>query len=117
MLCMQVEDLLRGAGVRYRPIEIVDREEQDMLISRFDARSFPVVLVDGKYLGGFTHVVQLHSESRLHLLGSAPDPDAAPGSQKTPTPPRAESQRRIDTLNELAKLGEYLHKPKLGQNR
>ncbi|HEX7666453.1 MAG TPA: glutaredoxin domain-containing protein [Polyangiaceae bacterium] len=113
MFCVQVEDLLDGAGIRYRPLEIVSREEQDQLMARHDARSFPVVLVDGKYLGGFTHIVKLHSEGRLAQLGqdaSEPPKDDAPTSTPGPRESGTQSVARASTLSDLAKLGEYLNR-------
>lgn len=110
MFCMQVEDLLTDAGVRFRALEISSREEQDGLMSRHDARSFPVVLVDGKYLGGFTHIVKLHSEGRLATLArSAGDP---PTLEEEPSAASRESGTqsvaRSGSLGDLAKLGELL---------
>ncbi len=74
MFCAQVEEILTEANIRFESREISDRHEQDRLTREHNALAFPLVMVDDSYLGGFTHVVQLHSEGRLRaaLLGEAP---------------------------------------------
>jgi len=120
MFCSQVEGLLRSAGVKFESLEITSRDEQDDLMSHHDARSFPVVLVGGKYLGGFTHIVKLHAEGRLQRIGADPETSLphAP-SQRLPLPPSRRpsdipGDARRGTLAELAKLGEYLKRQKGG---
>ncbi|MEO8877270.1 MAG: glutaredoxin [Polyangiaceae bacterium] len=115
MFCSQVEGLLRNAGIRFEAIEITSREEQDGLISRFDTRSFPVVLVDGEFLGGFTHIVKLHAEGRLRTAvhGEADASDLSPLSEKLVSS-KAPTDSRRGTLAELAKLGDYLKRQKAG---
>ncbi len=109
MFCSQVEGLLRSAGVKFDSFEIASRDEQDELMSRYDARSFPVVLVGAKYLGGFTHIVKLHAEGRLQSLATEPeDVPRAPSKRQSGAPRDA----RKATLAELAKLGEYLKRQK-----
>lgn len=118
MFCSQVEGLLRSAGVNFESLEITSRDEQDGLMARHDARSFPVVLVGGKYLGGFTHIVKLHAEGRLQTLagdtvtGLPLSPSQRPSRPPSKRPSDIPADARRGTLAELAKLGEYLKRQK-----
>lgn len=62
---------------------VSDRDEQDRICRQHGALSFPVVVVDDVYAGGFTHVVHLHAQGKLPTiagldpaeLGAEPDSD------------------------------------------
>ena len=88
LFCQQVLDLLQKARVVYQQIEVPVREDQDRLVQCYDARSFPIVLADGKYLGGYAHLLQLFSEGRLQKLGQASE---AASAATTALPPSARS--------------------------
>lgn len=61
MFCKQVEDMLTEDRVSFDSIEIEDKGEQERISQRHGALSFPLVMVDERYIGGFTHIVQLHA--------------------------------------------------------
>ena len=73
MFCKQVEDMLLEANIVFRSELVEDRDEQDRICQRYGAISFPLVLSGSRYVGGFTHVVKLHSEGRLGLVASDAD--------------------------------------------
>jgi glutaredoxin len=72
ILCAQVKELLSTAEVPFRAHEVITPEEQEAIIKRHRARSFPLLVLDGEYLGGFTHVVHLLSSGRLQSLLGEP---------------------------------------------
>ena len=131
MFCAQVGTMLRDAAIPYRVIDVPDRTEQNVLIEQWNARAFPLVLVDGEYIGGFTHVVRLHSQGRLRNIvspdGTLPS-DAPQPAEGPPTRPRMASStdlasklpssgtvavaRAAGSLADYAKLGEYLQRTK-----
>jgi glutaredoxin len=68
ILCAQVKEQLEGAHVPFDTVEVVGLAEQEHLVLRYGARSFPLLVLDGKYLGGYTHVVHLLASGRLAAL-------------------------------------------------
>jgi glutaredoxin len=68
ILCAQVKDLLVKAELPFRAFEVSVAEEQETILKRHRAKSFPLLLLDGKYVGGFTHIVHLLSSGRLQSL-------------------------------------------------
>jgi len=111
--------MLRDAGVPHEEKELDDRAQQDRLVQKHKALSFPIVLAGGKYVGGFTHILLLHASHRLPELAAdevevtdrverttrAPP---APAPTRTPTtPPPAEGG-----LAGLAAWGEHLRQQK-----
>jgi len=68
ILCAQVKDQLTKAGLTFKAIDVADPVEQERLATRFGARSFPLLVVRGKYLGGYTHLVHLLTTGRLAAL-------------------------------------------------
>lgn len=99
MFCSQVEELLRDNGIPFSSVDVEDRSEQERLCVHYDALAFPLVLADDRYIGGFTHVIQLHSDGRLQaaLLG-IPDEPRAGGATRS----------AIGALDGLAALGKLL---------
>ena len=133
MFCAQVGTMLRDAEVQFRVIDVPDRAAQNELIVQWNARAFPLVLVDGSYIGGFTHVVRLHAQGRLQHIASGDNPvvspeDAAKPDEVPPTRPRIASSTDLTSklpssgtvavaqvagsLAGYAKLGEYLQRAK-----
>ena len=105
MFCKQVEDMLLEANIVFRSELVEDRDEQDRLCQRYGAISFPLVLSGSRYVGGFTHVVKLHSEGRLGLVASDADDIGAspPSSVGAPV-----SRPRAGGLSGYAALGAFL---------
>lgn len=109
MFCEQVEEILTENDIPYRSLEISERDEQERLSRQHGALSFPLVLVDDAYIGGFTHIVQLHSEGRLRaavLKEALPEAGSRPRDQ--PAKP--------GSLAGYAALGELLRRPKGSPN-
>jgi glutaredoxin len=132
MFCAQVAAMLRDAAVPYRVIDVPERAAQYALIEQCNARAFPLVLVEGAYIGSFTHILRLHSQGRLKsiLSGDAKVPgDEVPQPVETPpTRPRLASSAELaskppssgamavaqaaGSLADYARLGEYLQRTK-----
>lgn len=72
LLCHRVADLLRQACVLFKQIEVSVRLEQERIATSCNAPSFPIVLVDGVYVGGYAHILQLHAAGRLDRLAASP---------------------------------------------
>ena|SRR5258708_39000115 len=87
ILCAQVSEHLTKANVPFRSIEVASLCEQERLSAQYSAKSFPLLVLDGKYLGGFTHVVHLISTGRLSALlageARAAEPSSPAGSWRT----------------------------------
>ncbi len=113
LFCHQVLDLLNQAKLPFRQIDIADRAEQDRLAARYQAVSFPLVVVDGVYVGGYAHVLHLHAQNRLATLGPTADaltsttPERASSSSlpvETPRPQPAPSHfGSMSRLHQLLK--------------
>jgi glutaredoxin len=72
ILCAQVKEQLAQAGLSFKSIDVADLGEQERLVKKYAARSFPLLVLRGKYLGGYTHLVHLLATGRLAaLVGSA----------------------------------------------
>jgi glutaredoxin len=131
MFCAQVGTMLRDADVPFRVIDVPDRGAQNELIVQWNARAFPLVVVDGSYIGGFTHVVRLHAQGRLRHIASVDDQITAvatPPPETPPTRPRQASSTDLasklpssgtiavaevaGSLGDYARLGEYLQRMK-----
>jgi glutaredoxin len=68
ILCAQVKELLAKANVPFLAREVSTPDEQEQIMKRHRAKSFPLLVLDGEYLGGFTHVVHLLANGRLQSL-------------------------------------------------
>ena len=107
MFCQQVEELLEQESIPFDTIEVADKAEQAKMSKRHGALSFPLVMVGDQYVGGFTHVVQLHAEGRLKnaLLGNeSRAPASSPGLHR-PTAPQAP---KTGSMAGYAALGRLL---------
>ncbi len=106
MFCEQVEEILVENGVPFESVEVKERHEQEAISRRHGALAFPLVLVGGNYIGGFTHVVQLHSEGRLRavMLGEKPKDAGKP-----------DSGMGLGSLSGYAALGRLLNQRKTGE--
>jgi glutaredoxin len=65
LLCAQVRDQLTRAGVAFDVEELTTPAAQESAARRFGAVSFPLILVNGRYVGGFTHLMHLMATGRL----------------------------------------------------
>jgi glutaredoxin len=68
ILCAQVKELLRNADVPFRAVELTAAEEQERVMVAHRARSFPLIVLRDRYVGGFTHIVHLLSTGGLAEL-------------------------------------------------
>ncbi len=131
MFCAQVAALLRESGIQFHTLDVPERAAQDELVARYDARAFPLVLVNDEYIGGFTHVVRLHSQGRLRSI--IRDEAREPRESRDPLSDSAVRARRTSSVDltaeasasgpaaparaggglaDFAKLGEYLRRGK-----
>ena len=83
LFCKQVGDLFTEEGLPHQTVVITDLARQNELIGKTDTKSFPLVFFGQQFVGGFTHVVFLHSMGRLKELLVEPN---APGTTELPTP-------------------------------
>ncbi|MEO8877272.1 MAG: glutaredoxin domain-containing protein [Polyangiaceae bacterium] len=106
MFCQQVKDMLTEAKIDFRTEQVEDRLEQDRLCERHGALSFPLVLIGQHYIGSFTHIVKLASESRLvDILSDDPSVrESVPAAMPKPVRPLSGG------LSGFAALGEYYKK-------
>lgn len=104
MFCEQVEEILTENGISFDSVEVKERHEQEAISRRHGALAFPLVLLDETYIGGFTHIVQLHSEGRLRavLLGEKPKESSK------------DSSMGLGSLSGYAALGRLLNQRKTG---
>jgi glutaredoxin 3 len=116
LFCQQVKSLLRESGVSFREVVVSDANEQAELMGKVNARSFPLVFVGGIFVGGFTHVVHLHAQHRLHeLLGE--DPPLAPPDDDISlpaSPSESPGQSALDQIAAFARWGEYRKRQRSG---
>jgi len=110
MFCKQVEDILSEDLVPYESVEVEDKAEQERISQRHGALSFPLVMVDDRYAGGFTHVVQLHAEGRLRAALLGEKESSAPKKQASDAP-------KVGSLEGYAALGKLLAERKKKEGR
>lgn len=112
LFCKQVEELFVEQGLRHKLVELTSVEKQNELLGPTGAKSFPLVFLGDKFVGGFTHVVHLHSMGRLkELLETTGEegPAAPQAPRPRPAPPAAVSAA-FDEIAGFAKWGEHLKK-------
>ncbi|HNN94702.1 MAG TPA: glutaredoxin [Pseudomonadota bacterium] len=85
LFCHQVIDLLQQAQIAFVTIELTERAQQDEIAARHRATSFPIVLVEGRYIGGYAQILHLHSQGRLAEIAASGTP--SPATAQTPRPP------------------------------
>lgn len=110
LFCEQVRELLRDSGMPHREVMVTDAVEQMQLMEKCDARSFPVVFVDDVYMGGFTHIIHLHSQNRLHeLLGEdgLPPLPISDRPMRSSSSPAAAADSALGMVSAFAAWGEY----------
>lgn len=117
LFCHQVIDLLRQANVAFAIIEISDRRQQEELTTRHQAAAFPLVMVDGRYIGGYAHVLHLHSQGRLRNLTSTPEPPpgtptssgASPAASAISSPARPSQNSIPSMISAMSRLQQALN--------
>ena len=72
MFCQQVQQLLRDNDIAFEAILAEDRDAQEHYAHSHGAKSFPIVIVNGRYVGGFSAVVELHASGQLTALLAEP---------------------------------------------
>ncbi len=72
-ICVKTKSLLDKWGVDYDEIRIdLDRAAmQEFVVVTDGARTVPQIVVDGKHIGGFTELTELHMDGELDDLLSA----------------------------------------------
>jgi len=85
LFCHQVIDLLQQAHIDFVTFELTERPQQDEVAARHRATSFPIVLVDGRYIGGYAQILHLHSQGRLAEIAASGSP--SPAATPAPKPP------------------------------
>jgi glutaredoxin len=68
ILCAEVKARLQSEQVPFEIVDVPLLEEQLRLAQRFGARSFPLLVLRGRYLGGYTHIIHLLTTGRLAAL-------------------------------------------------
>lgn len=102
-------DLLQRAAIPFQQIDVAERQQQERLIARYQAASFPLVLVGNTYVGGYAHILHLHAQGRLSELlvrraaadEKATGPATTGGAIPPPPSPRA-APSTISTMSKLA---------------
>lgn len=79
--------MLKEARIPFRAIHVADISQQSEIISKVKAKSFPLVFVRDQYVGGFTHIVLLHSQGRLQELAGGEVPVEESAKTVAPSPP------------------------------
>jgi glutaredoxin len=79
--------MLKEARIPFRAVHVADITQQSEIVSKVNAKSFPLVFVKDQYVGGFTHIVLLHSQGRLHELAAAEAPVEQQAKSLAPSPP------------------------------
>jgi glutaredoxin 3 len=70
-ICVKVKAFLSKRGIGYDEVRIdTDRDAmQEFVVVTNSARTVPQIVVDGKCIGGFTELTELHMDGGLdHLL-------------------------------------------------
>jgi glutaredoxin 3 len=70
-ICVKAKAFLTRQGIAYDEVRIdTDRDAmQEFVVVTHSARTVPQIVVDGKCIGGFTELTELHMDGGLdHLL-------------------------------------------------
>lgn len=111
LFCKQVEELFVEEKLPHRVVEITSLEKQNEVLGPTGSKAFPLVFFNAAFVGGFTHVVHLHSLGRLQELAQPatgselPKPKANPAERPTQ---RTSASAAFDEIAGFAKWGEHL---------
>ena len=74
-ICEKTKTLLKKWNIRYEEARIdLDRELlKEMLEITNHARMVPQIAIDGKWIGGFTELTEMHMEDKLDHLMEDPE--------------------------------------------
>ncbi len=69
-ICDKTKTLLTKWGIGYEEARVdLDREQlKEMLTATNGARTVPQIMIDGKWIGGFSDLTELHMEGKLDEL-------------------------------------------------
>lgn len=69
-ICDNTKNLFRKWGIEYEEARVdLDRSElKEMLQVTNGARMVPQIMIDGKWIGGFTDLTELHMDGKLDDL-------------------------------------------------
>jgi len=69
-ICDNTKNLLRKWGIEYEEARVdLDRGQlKEMLQVTDGARTVPQIVIDGKWIGGFTNLTELHMDGELDSL-------------------------------------------------
>jgi glutaredoxin 3 len=72
-ICDNTKNLLNKWGIEYEEARVdLDRSElKQMLEVTNGARTVPQIMIDGKWIGGFTDLTELHMDGELDRLKQA----------------------------------------------
>jgi glutaredoxin 3 len=72
-ICDNTKNLLNKWGIEYEEARVdLDRSElKQMLGVTNGARTVPQIMIDGKWIGGFTDLTELHMDGELDRLKQA----------------------------------------------
>ena len=75
--CRSAERLLDRLGVSYEKHDITDdAETRRRIVAETGWRTVPVILVDGRLIGGYDDLKRLHDEGRLEAMLAGATPPA-----------------------------------------
>ena len=74
-ICEKTKNLLNKWNIRYEEARVdLDRELlKEMLEITNHARMVPQIAIDGKWIGGFTELTEMHMEDKLDHLMEDPE--------------------------------------------
>lgn len=76
-ICVKAKNLFNKWGVAYDEV-YVDQNPQglkEMLVISQNARTVPQIVIDDRWIGGFTELTELHMDGGLdQLIGAGKDP-------------------------------------------
>lgn len=63
--CTKLKNLLQEKSIQYQELVLGEDFSRDFILSLFPtARTYPIVSVDGRYIGGFSEVDRLLKENK-----------------------------------------------------
>jgi glutaredoxin len=107
LFCHRVVSLLSESGIQCEEIEIVEVGDQERMLEKYSAVSFPLVFVRDRYIGGYSHLVLLHSQGRLSEILERPSLHRISSSPAGPpsSDPKSWTNRMSELFNSQKKPG------------
>jgi glutaredoxin 3 len=67
--CVNAKRLLSNKGVSYEEIDLTDKpEEMQKMKNHFGWKTVPIIVINGKLIGGYTDMKALEEEGKLDAL-------------------------------------------------